>query len=363
MSSKKLPLISSSSSSYLQNQNYDVYFGRGKIGTKLPGNVKYKELLYENCEAYNTTESRYERDMIAEKIVTTMKKNFRAKFWVMKREASTRLDTKLVAASASTSTSSSTPTSSSSKNALAPLSAGAGDAINDTNDTSTISGAATTTYNKGEEQEQEEVTNPTKKSSSAAALEAAMDVIQNPQRQYYSSDDEKQDKSVQHENKSTVSVGNDCKETIVGTTTTRTKRIKRSQETDGGITNSSQEDKNHCKDDKRSEKHDNESTITNDNDGFKTRGTITPRSHDATMTTKEQSTTTTAGPQQGGEEITRSTPNTTDYYEHPPGMNEREWIELRPRSKILRKIKQGMRDLYHRMKKEAAGAGDTGNNY
>ena len=69
-------------------QNYDIYFGRGKIGTKLPGNIKYKELLYANCEAYNMTQSRYERDKIAEQIVTTMKKEFHSKFWVMEQEGS-----------------------------------------------------------------------------------------------------------------------------------------------------------------------------------------------------------------------------------------------------------------------------------
>lgn len=53
--------------------NYDVFFGRGRMVSKLPGNIKYKELLYANHKAYNLSQSRYERDMIAETIVSTLK--------------------------------------------------------------------------------------------------------------------------------------------------------------------------------------------------------------------------------------------------------------------------------------------------
>lgn len=74
--------LSKDSSSYLKNQNYDVYFGRGRKASKLPGNLKYKELLYGNCEAYNKSTSRYERDMIAEQIVSTMEKKFGTRFLI-----------------------------------------------------------------------------------------------------------------------------------------------------------------------------------------------------------------------------------------------------------------------------------------
>lgn len=61
---------------------YDVYFGRGRLAAKQPGNIRYKELLYENYEAFNATQSRSERDSIADSIVTTMKR-LGAKFWYL----------------------------------------------------------------------------------------------------------------------------------------------------------------------------------------------------------------------------------------------------------------------------------------
>ena len=73
--------------------NYDVFFGRGRMVSKLPGNIKYKELLYANHKAYNLSQSRYERDMIAETIVSTLKQ-LGTTFWYVpvKTKGSSRGD-------------------------------------------------------------------------------------------------------------------------------------------------------------------------------------------------------------------------------------------------------------------------------
>lgn len=69
-----------------KNVKYDVFFGRGRMVLKLPGNIKYKELLYANHKAYNETQSRYERDLIAENIVNSLKKNYGSKFWSLRSQ-------------------------------------------------------------------------------------------------------------------------------------------------------------------------------------------------------------------------------------------------------------------------------------
>lgn len=71
------------------HQKYDVFFGRGRMVSKLPGNIKYKELLYANYKAYNLSQSRYERDMIAETIVSTLKQ-LGTTFWYVPVKAKCR---------------------------------------------------------------------------------------------------------------------------------------------------------------------------------------------------------------------------------------------------------------------------------
>lgn len=71
------------------HQKYDVFFGRGRMVSKLPGNIKYKELLYANYKAYNLSLSRYERDMIAETIVSTLKQ-LGTTFWYVPVKAKCR---------------------------------------------------------------------------------------------------------------------------------------------------------------------------------------------------------------------------------------------------------------------------------
>ena len=304
MSSKKPSFLLSSSSSYLKNQNYDVYFGRGKIGTKLPGNVKYKELLYENCEAYNSTESRYERDMIAENIVTTMKKNFQSKFWVMKREPTGgRLD------------------HSTCKQELDSSS------TNDTNNTCLD-------YNKDRF-----------RTISCAPTNTA-----------------------DNNNKSSTKIHATTRTGGGGAgSPTRTKiTLSRPPRDDGDITTTFQEE--NLSDSKIDRMSCTRETIDEENDSVSRHQATTTRR----ITNDDTSTIIGAGvqrPQQEDECTTSplatntTTPTKVDsssFYEHPPGMNDREWIELRLRSKILRKIKQGLRDLYHRMKKETGGD-STGN--
>ena len=431
MSSNKPTLTSPSFSHYLQNQNYDVYFSRGKIGTKLPGNLKYKELLYENCEAYNTTESRYERDMIAENILTTMKENFRAKFWVMKRRESIegRLD--------STSTpsknlflgySSTTTTKSRTSHRRCNYNTSNVRSSNDPTSTSclgeneerfcrTINGTSSTSYayhgagkvpeQQGEEGEKGVIINPRTPpafSAAAAALNEGMKVamIQNqcshptggesPQHDNESAASsallgnhdskqttDKNDKKVATDIHAPTGVGGRSTTSRDGSTTTKITNLRDDGAGGGGgittTTSPGDEQENHCNSeiDKRSWFTTSASKRENIDDEH-SRSAV---SQQATTTYDHSAATSTTITGRGVQQqqpdefislaarlLLPTAPNTcsttknndaSSFYEHPPGMNDREdreWIELRLRSKILRKIKQGMRDLYHRMKKQ-----------
>ena len=58
----------------------DILFGRGLPTRQLPGNVRYHDIIEDHLEQYEKTKSRFEKTVIAEIIVRTIKENYGGRF-------------------------------------------------------------------------------------------------------------------------------------------------------------------------------------------------------------------------------------------------------------------------------------------